>query len=99
LKNTSNLDEQVVLYSNGNWEVKDENDNDNRYITSYNNKTYNYKIDDDNYYSIDNFNSSRNENVSNNKNKYNVVYNYRIIGIFYQLMITYINTTFIYIYT
>jgi hypothetical protein len=79
LKNTSNLDEQVVLYSNGNWEVKDENDNDNRYITSYNNKTYNYKIDDDNYYSIDNFNSSRNENVSNNKNKYNVVYNYRII--------------------
>jgi len=87
LKNTSNSDEQVILYSNGDWEVKNENEKHYKNTTSNNDyKTKHYKDNDMNNYSNKNYysnnynylsNYSRNKesqnNIINNHNDYNNV--------------------------
>jgi len=86
LKNTSNSDEQVVLYSNGDWEVKNDNEKHCRNKTSNNNYKTKHKDNDINKYSNKNYSSynynyssnySGNEdslnNIINNHNNYNSV--------------------------
>jgi len=112
IKHTSNDVEQVILYSNGNWEIKDDNktnndSNNNRNVYSHRTKTTTTNNKNNN---TSKHNHSTNEvyhynidyppkndvSTSKRSNNKNITYTYKIIG---KIFIHLKNSLYIYSYT